>query len=381
MPNQLLLILLKKAHLNVPIYHFLKPFYTFRQTKALTKKPFNDKEVEKAQTILNKYHHDVASSALTSNHINPQVDLHLIIPVYNTEKYVVECINSVLSQETHYSYIITIINDGSPDRSRELIKPYETNPHIEIIDQENRGFSGARNSGLSHIKGRYVSFLDSDDKLHQGAIDALMDTAYKYDADVVQGGYFVISEKGDVLKTHTVPSLKSEKNPHLKGFPWGKVFKSTLFNHIHFPEKYWFEDTICSYLLFPLSKIQVSIEDIVYEYRKNRSGISFSSKKNPKSLDSLYITRALIKDAFHLGIASHDNFYAKQFQQMRVNYNRISTLNNPTIEKAAFIEHCHLIEKYFPDRQLNTDSFYIKEFESAIKSHNYKLYRLIGNLL
>lgn len=382
MIKQAFLIFLKKTHLNTLIYYFLKPFYTIGKTTAPQNcNPFDDNKVKEAQAILNAYHHNVTSSSLTTNHITPQVDLQLIIPVYNTEKYVVDCINSTLSQNTRYSYIITIINDGSPDRSRELIKQYESNPLVEIIDQENKGFSGARNRGLSNIKGRYISFLDSDDKLHNGAIDALMDTAIQYDADIVQGGYFVISEKGKILKTQSFPFLKSKRNPYLKGFPWGKVFKASLFENIHFPEGYWFEDTICSYLLFPLAQVQISIENIVYEYRKNKSGISFTSKKKPKSLDTIYITEALIKDAFQLGIALNDNFYAKQFHQMRVNYNRISTLNNPRIEKAAFVIHCHLIERYFHDRKLNSNLLYIKELELAVKSHNYKLYRLAGNLL
>ena len=122
--------------------------------------------------------------------------MQIIIPVYNVEQYIQECIESILNQETQYSYIITIVNDGSPDNSRNILKQYESLNNIIIIDQENRGFSGARNRALENIYGKYLMFVDSDDKLAEGAIEVLLNTALSYKADMVEGSMSSFNHKG-----------------------------------------------------------------------------------------------------------------------------------------------------------------------------------------
>ncbi len=111
--------------------------------------------------------------------------------------------DSVLSQNTKYHILQTIVNDGSPDHSRDILSKYEHLPNVEIINQENQGFSGARNAGLKVIKGKYVAFLDFDDILSVGSIDVLMDKVIATDADIVEGGYATFlrkDEEVDVVK-------------------------------------------------------------------------------------------------------------------------------------------------------------------------------------
>lgn len=264
MVKRIIIKILFKTKLNVFLYKLLKKRF------INVCEHFTEADVQKAWNTLNSFHKDVNSTAITNNKLDIHYDLQIIIPVYNVEKYIIECVESVLSQKINCSYIITIINDGSPDSSRKLLKKYENNAHIEIIDQKNRGLSGARNHGLETIKGRYITFLDSDDRLTPNSITVMMDAADKYHADIVQGGYNSISEyDGKILNTYKgVSAVSDTDESFLKGFPWGKLFKAELFEKIHFPEKYWFEDTICAYLLFPLSKIKVGIEDIVYDLGK-----------------------------------------------------------------------------------------------------------------
>ena len=97
--------------------------------------------------------------------------------------------DSIVNQQTGYKFLVVVINDGSPDGSRAKLRKYEGLDDVVIIDQENRGHSGARNTGLKHIKAKYVTFVDSDDRMMPGAIEAMMKEAMKENADIVEGSY------------------------------------------------------------------------------------------------------------------------------------------------------------------------------------------------
>ena len=95
---------------------------------------------------------------------SPKHDLQIIIPAYNEEKHLRECIESVLNQKTQYSFQIVLIDDGSSDRTGEMADSYASE-QMKVIHQNNKGFSGARNTGLSVIDAKYIMFVDSDDRM------------------------------------------------------------------------------------------------------------------------------------------------------------------------------------------------------------------------
>ncbi len=113
----------------------------------------------------------------------------VIIPVYNVEKYLPKCLDSVTGQ-TYTNLEIICVNDGSPDNSIKILETYaKKDSRVKIITQKNEGLSGARNTGLKAATGDYTVFLDSDDWLDLETIDAAVCTAEKIDADVVMWGY------------------------------------------------------------------------------------------------------------------------------------------------------------------------------------------------
>ena len=131
----------------------------------------NMHSVDEALDFLHSVHPDIGSSCIKDiepNENRAKYDLDIIIPVYNTAQYVEECVDSVLAQNTRFSFHVTIVNDGSTDNSRDKLKKYENDLRTTIIDQRNAGHSGARNTGLANMKGRYVMFVDSDDRLPGG---------------------------------------------------------------------------------------------------------------------------------------------------------------------------------------------------------------------
>lgn len=124
----------------------------------------------------------------------------VIIPVFNTEKYIEDCIFSVINQ--NYSRLeIIIVNDGSTDGSRSIIQKYmEVDRRIVCIDKKNEGLPLARKTGILKANGKYIQHLDSDDTLIDGAIEKLVCRAEETDADIVASSFlFCYPDKGPVL--------------------------------------------------------------------------------------------------------------------------------------------------------------------------------------
>ena len=332
--------IISKLGLGKIMYSALRPFFH-------KKVNYNTEIVRQSLELLEGVSPNPNKSCVLSenNLITCQYDLQVIIPAYKTGQYIERCIDSVISQETSYRILVVVINDGSPDNIWEILQKYKNENRIEIISQENRGFSGARNRGLKFIKARYVTFLDSDDELI-GSIDHLLQVANKTNADVVEAGYVTFNDMGD-LRTYRHDDLVTDKATKLLyGYPWGKIFKAELFAGICFPEGYWFEDTIMAFIIYPLCKRVVTDSSMFYHYRINPQGITAKAKYYSIMIDSYWITERLLMDRVKLGLSNED-FYEVMLGQVRMNYNRIKLLKRKDINLAVFILTVNLWKKYF----------------------------------
>lgn len=308
---------------------------------------FKGWNAEKCEEILNRFHLDKQSTSLACNPPSTnEVDLQIIVPVYNVECTLAECLDSILSQETQYSYKVTIVNDGSPDNSLAVARRYEADPHVQIICQENRGLSGARNAALRKMCGKYVLFVDSDDRLTSGAIELLMDAAYRHqDMDIIIGGYNEIDLDGGFIKTIHTNTAFPEDNPI--GYPWGKLMKSTIWEDLQWPEGYLFEDVLVPLVLYVKFKVG-SISDVVYEYRINPNGIVGRSWGNSKTLDTFYITRQLVKE--YKDLCNSERFQNAVLDAIVLNRGRMETFGNIRVSKAVFYLECHLYSQTFREK-------------------------------
>ncbi len=125
--------------------------------------------------------------------------ISVIVPVYNNEKYIARCLDSVLNQ-TYHDFEILTINDGSTDRSREILQEYAAkDSRIRYFEQSNQGVSVARNCGIDNAKGEYIHFLDGDDYLASYALEYLFTTMKTYDLDCVSYLLYKIDEQGVVI--------------------------------------------------------------------------------------------------------------------------------------------------------------------------------------
>ena len=313
------------------------------------------------------------TSISTKTILDGDYDLSIIVPAYNVQDYIRKCITSLVNQKTKYKYKVIIVNDGSTDNTMKYLKLYKKYNFVTIIDQKNKGFSGARNKGLDYVSSKYISFVDSDDYVSNNYVEQLMNAAYKHNADIVEGSYQVFSEQGVLEKNIERIDITNDPFQTLYGYPWGKAYKKDLLNNVQFPENFWYEDTMAMYRIWPLANKVVTISPIIYNYRKNINGITISSKGKVKSLDSLYITIRLLMDCDKLNMDLTQSLYEFTLNQMIMNFNRIVPLGQSVMVKSFFVM-ANTIDLYFPESKYLTKNFNLKPVEKSLRSKNYRLF-------
>jgi len=219
--------------------------------------------------------------------------LSIIIPIYNVEKYIKECLESVLSQITPDIEVI-LVNDGTPDNSMSLIENIlnqysrDIQDQFVIVNQSNQGLSCARNAGLDIAKGKYIGFLDSDDKLLSRYIELVLEVIEKTNCDIID--FNVLTSQNDIL------NLRPEANNSLDSvfkashwYSWARVVKKDLFNKYKFTPNIYYEDLDLTPLLYLEASTINHINEPLYWYRKNDEGITSnkSQSNNQKTLNSM----------------------------------------------------------------------------------------------
>lgn len=296
------------------------------------------------------------------------LDLDIIIAAYNAQNYIQKCLDSVLSQETEYKYRAIVIDDGSTDDTGKILDSYKD---IYLIHQENKGFSGARNTGLARASAEYIMFLDSDDELCPGAVQALMSRAKKTGAAIVEGSYSEIFPDGRVMRRH-IHRDGPMKAIELEGFTCGKIIKSSLFNRLFFPLDYWYEDSIMRQVIFSYADLKgfasSGISAPVFLYRQNPKGITRSSRGRSKSLDSLYITMGLFEDRKKFGLDITADYYDYILSMAVQTYSR-TKLQSPEVQRAIFTVYADFLERNFSG--WNTENRQLRCLEKALRERNY----------
>lgn len=226
--------------------------------------------------------------------------ISVIVPIYDVEKYLKICIDSILKQ-TYGNIEIILIDDGSPDGCPKICDEYKKkDARVIVIHKENGGLSDARNTGLRIAKGEYVTFVDSDDYLNLNFLSIMYNKIEELGSDIAFCDYMSVDEsslkqfsytQGNSVTMSNVECLTNVYRPRKHGMSfvaWGKIYKKRLFDEhtIEFPVGKIHEDTYTTYkLLYHSSKITF-ISNELYYYRK-RSGSIMDKGFSLKSLDKL----------------------------------------------------------------------------------------------
>lgn len=217
----------------------------------------------------------------------------VIVPIYNQEKYLDECIGSIINQ-TYKNLEIILVNDGSTDGSLEICKKYKKiDKRIKIISKENGGLSSARNAGLDAAHGKYIMFCDSDDYYVPKSCELLLKEINKKKADYVVGNYINCDEDGtwwtkpifdqDLYKNFRIRINDYDKSFYIMSSSvCNKMFRRAFLKkwRIRFVEGIPAEDAIFTMYCFMHSTHTYYIKDIIYAYRQRNSGTSISTNNN-----------------------------------------------------------------------------------------------------
>lgn len=295
-------------------------------------------------------------------------DVHIIVPCYNCQDYIIDCLRSV---SLKHSCFVSAIDDGSADKSPELIKKFSKKDDFETIFKDNGGSSSARNAGLSKIRGKYLFFLDADDMINPNVVDEMLDFAFENDCDLVQGDFERIDRHGHSIGRTFFKHGYINAEKDASGFTCGKLIRSSLFKYVRFPEGFLFEDSIMCHLVYPLASKSFGYDGCSYFYRKNLSGATHSSRGNIKSLDDLYVLLRIEDDRDKLGYKPTQAHYDRMLSQCFLHYSRIIGLGKEVLED-VFVVYANLLNKKY--RDFKTDDRLLEPMERSIRAGDFALF-------
>ena len=218
--------------------------------------------------------------------------LSFIVPCYKVERYLSNCLDSILSCNLPIdNYEVLCIDDYSPDGSYDILLAYsELHSNIRIIRHtKNMGLGGARNTGIREAKGQYLWFVDSDDYVIGDNIMSLLSQCLSNNLDVLAFNYREVDEKGKILKEPMIFNRTDESDGHNfitnsfggnfvnhLGYVWRFIYKVSYLQeyNLFFPEHVYWEDTVYMPKSIIAARRIQSVSDICYNYRKNESSIS-----------------------------------------------------------------------------------------------------------
>lgn len=230
--------------------------------------------------------------------------ISIIVPIYNTEKYLSDCLNSIVSQ-TYTNLEIILVNDGSEDQSLEICRMFKAiDDRIIIVNQENRGVSSARNNGKKYARGKYILFIDADDELTQNMIKILVNDAETNRADITVCGIYEIKDNKTNVKpfnnsisiiSNRIAIEKLLSGQEIQSGAWNKLFRADIINNVFFEvDKRMNEDKYFCYCAFSNSN-RVVVHDIpLYRYY-HRDDSASHSKFTDAWFDAIYFAEEIYK--------------------------------------------------------------------------------------
>ncbi len=238
----------------------------------------------------------------------------VIIPIYNVEKYLDRCLESIVNQ-TQKDLEIILVNDGSTDDCAKMCNEWaKKDDRIKVIHKENGGLSDARNAGINFASGEYIMFLDSDDYYHENMCKIMHETIIKRGVDLVCCDFIDVNEEGDLIKRpkiyyedidykrvydgrEFIKFLLENKAPP---FAWNKIYKRNIFFEKRFKKGYLAEDY--EFLLRAIRETRevYFISDKLYYYTYRDSSITsgFNKKFNLDVVKNIYELEDFLIDRF-----------------------------------------------------------------------------------
>ncbi|HEM3690249.1 TPA: glycosyltransferase family 2 protein [Streptococcus suis] len=287
--------------------------------------------------------------------------ISVVVPVYNVEEYLSDCVNSILKQ-SYKNFELILVDDGSLDQSGQMCDDFALmDDRINVIHKENGGLSDARNAGIDVAKGQYITFVDSDDVLSYNYLEVLHTFSKRYSAELVQGKL-----------TRNVETLGKDSDRHhyfsnsfdaminylsfkdLQGYACNKLYAMRLFKELglRYPVGKIQEDAWVTYKALFEAKGVVAVDAMTYYYRVNPESI-MNGNFNPKRFDILKVPEAI---AHYLAERDPETDYKKKLDYFMMRtalktYNDCLQKNAEKVNLAQLKNTRDTIKNIVPDRQ------------------------------
>ncbi len=313
----------------------------------------------------------------------------VIVPIYNVEKYLEKCINSLLSQTLEDIQII-LVNDGSKDNSGNIAKEYEQNNKDRVIyvEKENGGLSDARNYGLKYATGDFIAFLDSDDYIEKNAYEEMYNKAIEENADYVECDFiWEFPNKIRVDKQYPYKN-KKEMLSFVRVVAWNKLIKRQLIidNNLEFPKGLRYEDVEFTYKLIPFVN-KFTYVDKPFIHYVQREG-SIANVQNERTAEIFTVLDNVIE------FYKKNNIYEKYRDELEYNYaryllcsslKRMCKIKDKTIREKLLTESWERLNLNFPNWKenviLKTVNIGKNKYMRTVNKSTYKIYSKILEII
>ena len=300
--------------------------------------------------------------------------ISVIVPVYNVETYLEECLDSIQNQ-TYTDLEVILVNDGSTDGSQAICERYcKENRRFHLLNQENQGLSAARNTGVAASRGEFIVFVDSDDMILANYLETLMHYM-REDVDIVES-QFTVSNEEFLAKSFKEPSILFEGNSQeaVKIFPKHvlnvnavtKLYRRSIVEAVPYIDGVIFEDVYCGIGMLKYIRKIIKIDYKGYYYRQHQASIMHRTF-TPKNLDIFTVSDQLIDlysdreellpyiGSFLVHVATmhyqdyiqKGNPYADVYNQKLADYVTITKKNPELAKSSRMIRLYNICPKYY----------------------------------
>lgn len=334
--------------------------------------------------------------------MNPIISV--IIPVFNNQKYILECIDSVLLQ-TFQNFEVIIIDDHSTDNTKNLIcEKYLTNKQIRLFENKGKGVSSARNYGLEISKGEYIMFLDSDDRLKKNCLEVSYKKLVEKDADIVKFNYYKIFEKQSIKnsvvfsKDKLIVNSDFERiiyplflNSYKLNNVWGQLISKRKIGNLLFDEDLLMgEDLKFNLNLYTSCERILFINEWLLEYRYNPNGTTNSYsintvlKKINDVFSAYYEIYIVGKEKKYVSSEINEKIYKRILNEVLENYillYKSNTINRKNSREV--LEEILKNEKYCEIKKLTCKEVKLNSMvrKARLKCFNYNIKSKIKSIL
>ena len=312
----------------------------------------------------------------------------IVVPVYNVEKYLKRCVDSILEQ-SYSNFELILVDDGSTDNSGKICDELKNiDERITVYHKVNCGLSDARNYGIDRANGDYITFIDSDDYIHREFLKTLTDLINKYDADMSVVGTLIIDEgksKGEVSQDNIVEKCitNEEALKHMltrKVFgtsAWGKLYRKDLFDEIRYPKGLLYEDTCTTpYVIDKCKSVAYNSKRMYYWIQRSGSITHTSlSERDFKLFDTLDKLIKFINTNYpNISEAAEGRYIDDSF----ITIMRRLVYSDDYLEKAEYVRSkCN---NYWKSASKNKYVRKRRRLEAATASRSLSLYRMLTKI-